>query len=451
MKGGGAVFHSDKISLLNLLVNPENYRYENEVASQKEAIDNMIHEQGDKLFKLAEHIIKNGLNPLDITGVAQSSHDKTKYIVLEGNRRIICLKILQNPDLIDIPRYTNLKKKFRKLHDDNKTQLIVEIDCVVFDDPAKADEWIKLKHVGESDGRGTVRWNAQQVQRFEQKVEGKSSLALQAIDFLKKANSVSDTLKSNLGNLKITNLNRLLSDPDVRASGGISVNNGKMVSDIEEGEVSKWLSKVANDLLAPDFKVGDIYTKDDRRDYISGFPSATKPNTSKKASQPWELAKGTIKASGTYTRPYIDSSKRKHLIPKSFKIKICNPKVNSIYLELQRIDIKFKNAVAVLFRAFMELSVECFLEKHTVPKLNDRSYFVTKITEIAGYLEKNKLAKKNECKPIKTYAHNPNHILGVDTWHAYVHNPKFTPRPEDLNNTWDGVQDYVRILWENIK
>ena len=133
----------------------------------------MIKDQGDKLFKLnPEHIVINGLNPNDRIQTVVSSHDKTKYNVVEGNRRTVSLKLLNNPDLIDNPHQINLKKKFKKLRDDNKSSIIKILDCTVYDNPLEADKWIKLKHAGQLDGVGTVTWNAQQVDRFEEKIEG---------------------------------------------------------------------------------------------------------------------------------------------------------------------------------------------------------------------------------------------------------------------------------------
>jgi hypothetical protein len=73
-----------KVALRDLLLNGENYRFET-VAGQKEAIDKMIEDQKEKLFNLAEHIAVNGLNPNDRIQVVRSSHDRKKYIVLEGN------------------------------------------------------------------------------------------------------------------------------------------------------------------------------------------------------------------------------------------------------------------------------------------------------------------------------------------------------------------------------
>lgn len=48
------------IKLTSLFVNTENYRFE-PLSSQKEAIDKMIEDQGDKLYSLVDDIVTNGL------------------------------------------------------------------------------------------------------------------------------------------------------------------------------------------------------------------------------------------------------------------------------------------------------------------------------------------------------------------------------------------------------
>lgn len=88
-----------KIKLTSLFVNTENYRFE-PLSSQKEAIDKMIEDQEDKLYSLADDIVTNELSPVDLIMVTPSE-DVNKYIVLEGNRRITSLKLLNNPTLID--------------------------------------------------------------------------------------------------------------------------------------------------------------------------------------------------------------------------------------------------------------------------------------------------------------------------------------------------------------
>lgn len=444
-----------KIKVTDLLVNTENYRFE-PVGSQKEAINKMINDQGEKLFNLAEHILNKGFNPNDKIQVILSNHDDTKYNVLEGNRRTVAVKLLNHPDLIDSGTHTTLKRKFRKLHDDNKHKLIKDVECTVYNNPAEADTWIKLKHAGQSDGVGTVAWNAQQVQRFEEKVEGKSSIALQAVKILSSSPDVPDDIKSGLPNLKITNLDRLISDPDVRNFLGIEINGGIIQSDVEKKEVIKGLTKITKDLLDPKFNVKKIYTKQDRKDYIKDFPKASKPNTSKKAEKPWQFTGSLSPSPAKPVKPKPNPKDRKTLIPKSCSLKITKPKVNGIYYELLNLDIRtFTNAGGVLFRVFIELSLDCYIEENNLSNTPSAAKsgmdIQQKVFQVANHLETKKIADQAICKGVRFSVKNSNDILGIDTWHAYVHNNRFSPTADNLILTWDSMQDFMTILWNNIK
>lgn len=439
------------IKLTDLYVNTENYRFE-PLGSQKEAIDRMVQDQGDKLFYLAEDIIHYGTNPNDKIQVALSTHDNTKYNVLEGNRRTVVLKLLNNPDLIDDEEHSSLKKKFKKLYDDNKSKIIKEVECTVYDNPEEADRWIKLKHIGESNGVGTVTWDKYQKERFEEKVDGKSSIALQTMRLLKNSPDVPEQIKNNLESLKITNLDRLLSDPDVRAFLGLEINNGVIQSEVEEKEVIKGLTQVATDLLQPEFRVKRIYTKQDREDYIKEFPKSSKPNTTRKAEKPWQFNGSSVSRSVQAKKKKSRPKYRRKLIPKSCVLEIKNPRVNAIYHELQRIDVeKYTNAVAVSLRVFVELSLDCYIESNKITTANKYSKLITKVNEVALYLEKNKLADKDICKGIRTAAQNKDDLLGIDTWHAYVHNNKFSPTAQNLVISWDNIQAFIEKIWENIQ
>ena len=74
------------------------------------------------------------------------------------------------------------------------------------------------------------------------------------------------------------------------------------------------------------------------------------------------------------------SYKRSHLIPTDVHYVIRDKRLNTIYRELRSIDLSgHRNAVAVLFRVFVELSIELYLEKHVIP-----------------YNDNDKLAKKQQ-------------------------------------------------------
>lgn len=444
------------IKLADLLVNTENYRFES-VASQKEAIDKMIQDQAEKLYNLADHIVKNGLNPNDPVQVVVSSHDKKLYNVLEGNRRIVALKLFNNPDLIDDPNYDAFKKKFKKLKDQKNVLSIKEIFCTVYDSPSEADTWIKLKHAGQVDGVGTVSWNAQQIQRFEEKVEGKSSVPLQIMNYLKSSNSVSSQIKEKLNDLSITNLNRLVSDPDVREFLGIAIERGLVTGTLDQKEVTKGLTQVVKDLLDPDFKVRDIYAKIDRKDYLKKFPKDKTPNQKAESIENWTLngADNEVSNKKEIKKKKKKLNDRKILIPKSCVLSISNARVNDIYLELQKIDVeKFVNAVAVLFRVFIELSLDSYIDSNKLSKgitaAKDGSSLENKVHTVANHLENIKKADENICKGIRSAVKNKHDLLGINTWTAYVHYNLYSPTSKNLIVTWNNIQSFVEILWDHI-
>lgn len=247
------------------------------------------------------------------------------------------------------------------------------IACAVFETPTEADIWIKRKHSGELNGIGTVTWNAQQKQRFEEKTEGKSSIPLQIITLLKSQEEVSDTIKDSLSKLNITNLQRLMSDPYVREHLGLEINNGILVSKVKVSEVIKGLLKVVTDILNPEFKVSDIYNREKRKQYIDNFDKSQKPDLSNEASEQWsvqDIENNKEQASRNSEKQEIKGDKNRKtrnrgaLVPKSLNLHISNPKINKIFEELKHVQVKTcPNASSVLLRVFLELSVDAYLEK----------------------------------------------------------------------------------------
>jgi len=440
--------YTKKIELVDLEVNTDNYRFE-PMASQKDAIDRMIDNQGYKLYNLAKDMIKFGPSPIELVLVMPTSKDKTKFTVLEGNRRVIALKLASNPDLIENPEKSALKEKFRTLHESNRNKLIKELYCVVCDSPAEADRWIKLKHTGENEGIGTVSWNAQQKERFEAEVGNKTSLAIQVIKILQNSTDVPDDIKSRLKDLPTSSVNRLVSDPDVRKLLGFDVVNGVIWSAISEKEVVKGLKQMVEDLLDPTFNVKKIYTKEDRAKYIKNFNPASKPDTTVKATKPWSPIPNII----TPTAPKPYPAYRKVLIPKKFLIKIKNSKVNKIYHEFQKLNVyNFTNAAAVLFRVFVESSIDCYMKEHgmsTKDKTNRNLTLQEKVNQVINDLEAKGVIEKSEYKGIRSEVNDKNGILGIDTLHAYVHNPNFSAHPKNLTTAWDNIEKFMKAVLEN--
>ena len=352
------------IPIVNLTVSTDNPRFETTI-NQRDAISKMIEEQSGKLIKLAKDIIEFGLNPTKHICVTPHKSEEGQYNVLEGNRRVTILKILNNSSIVD-GKHSTFMKGIKKLNETFLKNPINEVNCAVFPDNESALKWIELEHTGENDGIGVVDWDAQQRARFDKRVKGTTPLALQAIELLQHSEFTSKQIKLDLPSLTISNLERLLGDPDVRDILGIKLQDKNLYSEIEEREIIKGLSKIANDFLYNGFTVYDIDKKKERKTYLESFTKTDLPSKLKKSNEPWYLITETktkptveIKTKGKGSRSIPLSYERKTLIPRDCIMNIMDKRINTIYRELKDIKVDdFVNATAVLFRVFLELSID---------------------------------------------------------------------------------------------
>jgi hypothetical protein len=137
-----ADMHRQEIDLMNLFINIENPRFEM-VGNQRDAINIMLEDQRDKLIKLAEDIVDNGLNPSELIIVTPHETDDSRFVVMEGNRRITALKLLSTPELIP-EKYKSMLKRFKQLRDSFLRHPIEKVPSVIFDNVEQAYRWIKL-------------------------------------------------------------------------------------------------------------------------------------------------------------------------------------------------------------------------------------------------------------------------------------------------------------------
>ncbi|MDY6959022.1 MAG: hypothetical protein SVK08_07665, partial [Halobacteriota archaeon] len=439
-----------KLEVTQLMLNTENPRFDI-VGNQREAMQLMLEKQGSKLVKIAKDILLNGLNPTDTPMVAPHKNEKGIYVVLEGNRRIAALKLLVSPELVSEKKKT-LQNQFKRLKESAAGNIPTRLECVVFEDPEHANHWIELKHTGENDGVGVVSWDAQQKARFEERTKGKPSLALQALEFLRRSPDVQNDVKNRLDQVPSSSLMRLLSDPDVRKVAGIEISESRLVTNLLPSEIVKPLLKMVVDLLSDEFTVKDIYYKSDRLNYIETFGNKDQPEKKDITSQ-WELTTPNPpkKPAKKGKRKREKSTKRESVIPTECILHISHRRIDKIYRELKSLPVsEFTNAAAVLLRVFVELSVDRYLEETPGTEANINSKLVKKVQKVAESLVKNMKLTTHDAKPIRVAVSNENSILSISTFNAYVHNKSFTPSEKDLVTTWDNIEPFMKALWESV-
>lgn len=135
----------------------------NETPSQDELIQEMARTEWQSCIELLKHIVKYGqLSPSE--NILLLNH-RNRYIVLEGNRRLFALRLLQQhkPTLqLLSERQQTQAENIVKGHNP-----ITEVRAVIFKHRVDAAPWITLKHASGQGGAAMKPWGAFEKDRDE--------------------------------------------------------------------------------------------------------------------------------------------------------------------------------------------------------------------------------------------------------------------------------------------
>ena len=135
----------------------------NEAPSQDELVQEIARVEWKSCIELLKHIVKYGqLSPLE--NILLLSHEN-RYIVLEGNRRLFALRLLNQHkptlQLLDERKQTQVES-IVKGH-----KPITEVRAVIFEHRVDAAPWITLKHASGQGGAAMKPWRAFEKDRDE--------------------------------------------------------------------------------------------------------------------------------------------------------------------------------------------------------------------------------------------------------------------------------------------
>lgn len=424
------------IEIDKLLVSHENYRFD-PVDNQGEAIGLMLEEKGEEILTLAKHILEYGLDKAKDLRVLEIK--KNLFLVLDGNRRVTAIKCLHDPSLV---KDATLRTKFLKALKEGKNPP-EHISCFVYANEKEAAEWIKLDHTGKNSGVGQDPWEPAGKERFDYKFSGKVSPAMQVVDLFQ-----SETKKHvDTKTLKISTLNRILSNPESRSYLGIGIKNSQIVLTAPKKEAIDRLSKLFDKIIVDDVAVKEVYHTQDSIRFMSKL-FGDKPKVSKTVTT--VTVKGLKGAVASTPKSLPRSAARNVLIPPSCVLQIHETRLNNIYHELRSVQLDTAvNAIAVLFRVFLETSIDYYATENGKAFAKDKK-LAGKITITADALEKSGLATASQLNNIRKVATKGNSILAIENFHEYVHSFSTHPVPLDLISKWDNLQGFFEILWGDI-
>lgn len=447
----------DEISISQLLLDTQNPRLADTQSSQRDAIRAMTVAQPEKIISLAQHIVENGTNPANLP-IVMPSDNKGFFYVLDGNRRITSLKLLESPILAEGILSPTFLEKLKSLSVKFHKNPITELNCIIISNRDEADTWIQLIHRGQNDGAGLVPWDGQVSARYDARKSGNKSIALQVLDFVKDRASLAPNTQKQIENGKfpITNLERLLNTPYVRKKLGVDVQDGNAFITHPPEEVLKGLSRVVDDLGTGEVTVSHIKNQEQRIDYINKFDKNDLPEPSKELDnvQPLDAPTNTRPVNTSSQRIQGAAKNRLTLIPKECRIVISGQhhhRINKIFHELKKLVVDdYPNAGAVMMRVFIELCLDYYVtEKIEWPEQQiQNSTLAQKITATANHFENNNIMTQEELAPIRKASGGQTILAAsVKNMNGFVHNRFYSPIPSELKVAWDDMQLFMEKIW----
>ncbi len=260
---------------------------------------------GNKVLNLARDIAKYGLNVSELVIVSPIEGSDT-YLVREGNRRVSAIKLSLHSERVP-EGFNGLAPRFAELADTMQGHRAIE--CCVCDDDEEIQRLLLLRHGGESNGVGTVRWNSTQTARFSNKGKPQSTRAIALVTHLQEDYGQGDLWEA-AAVIPPTNLGRLITTPEVRVRLNISQN----------GNDAHYLG--GHDALLLDVlktlerkKVGAVYDKNARVSLVEEAARRMEPDGWKQAQlsldEPTGGDAGNIHELGSELNPEFDAPNRR--------------------------------------------------------------------------------------------------------------------------------------------
>ncbi|MEQ8511648.1 MAG: hypothetical protein RIA98_04070 [Algiphilus sp.] len=475
------------IPITRLLLDEENFRIDI-VDNQRSAIMALLKQQGEgrKILNLAKHIVEKGrLAPGERLLIIQNDEpleadeaDDDFYVVMEGNRRVSCLKLLNNPALIQND-YPNLYKKFSELSKNTDRRLLEEVPCVVLPDRDIALEWVEIKHSTDLDGVGLEKWDAGATARFSER-RGRYRRWRIAINTLADAGYEIDDIYEGIRD-KTTAAERVFGAKAMKDILGVLFKNNEGLVNFENGDERagcRLLNEMLTSMSSEEFKTATVHSLSDREAFISKFlsmsvkmtgSSQAAPQPRNETSKPESSSQSTghqgsskaenTKETGDRSQKQYDDKETKRKRPRlrwedrktlalvgyeeTFHVK--DPSINSLYHEARKLQVKSAERIAaILTRVFLEVTCDSYLVELRIPIAEDvrrkginmwpDAPLKRKLQEVIGCLDPNK--SYDDLKVVRKALGSDEWMHSVSNLHSFVHDRLATISDVEVKQIW---------------
>ena len=422
------------IKISDLLVNRANDRH-GELENETAAIAWLFNARETHMKNLAKDIVNAGR----IYEPPLVNPEGSKFVVFDGNRRVTCLKLLADPKRAP---NVELQEFFQNQRDEWEGDFPETVPCQVEKDREVIDETLFRRHTGSQKGVGQSTWDDRMKSTFVSRTgKGSGSSVADEIETRLRAANLLPTKRK----IPRSTMNRLLSAEPFRNRVGISVQKGRFILTHSEEKVLPALARIANDMASRKLVLGKIWDADGKKEYLDALEAeGLLPSPSDKIEKQ-EKGEETPKP-----RPKpIDKPKphkRTTLFPKA-NFGIVWPgrlqRHRQIWEELQfHLELATQpNAISVLFRVLLELSIENYISQ-TGLSVHDNDKLAVKLIKVAKQLEADGKIDRKQMSELNKFQ-QADKLVSADTLNRYVHSPQFAPSKEHLASMWDTLSNFI--------
>lgn len=367
---------------------------------QDDTFNLLVEKENMNLVDMAKDIAANGLSPIDISAVVKKDRED-KYTVIEGNRRLAAIRLLEKPSLAKNSQITNALVLLSQEYQENPIKKVL---CVVMPDKETAMQWVDRKQGTGMGGAGLRR--ADYVQNAVRKAaRGEYEKWYASVEYLRKNGFLE---KGGVPEREIDRqgtgaaIERVFGTAYLSDKLGINISSNGDVKFENNNDIegAKLLFSILTHLIERNLSTDDVRTLTEREEILQTFLDQNVKQTISQSSQnssPLHTMIGENEESAEETEIISEAQEttdkkdkesnqklkiRTKLAPGNLKYapKINNQRIKRLLIEIQKLNVSDTThgrplIAGVVMRVFLDLSITHFLiESNTTPHSNLKTW-----------------------------------------------------------------------------
>ncbi|NSY51421.1 hypothetical protein [Agrobacterium tumefaciens] len=455
-----------ELELTDLLLDLNNPRI-GQVATQAEALSAIIDLDSRHFKTMMESIKTHGLDPGDAFYILGEEGNED-YVVVDGNRRLAALKVLNEPNILQSTTITSsVQAKLVKAAEGFDRKLVSTVSCVLFDDRATADEWILRRHGRGMEGEARIPWGSLEIQRFQ-----KDQTVLDVIDFVGKNSTFTDDrwsqIKSAVEN-KPSVLKRMVDSKPLKTLLGLSVTevDGERLPSFtaDPGTALNVLSKIFEDISNGELDTRTINKADDIKVYIEDLnvPPKKGKTTSAQKFRDTEIKdketrprQAMAKATPAVVKKSSVKPPRPTLAPKKHPFQQpLSAKGQRLLYEASNLKLKeMPLSSAFILRAFIEHTIEVYMSANNMPFVDPKGNNIDlkhRAENVIQHMVQSKAAKTEDLRGARRTLTGTTDPASIQALNDYHHNKFHIPTGDALRAAWDSAEAIYIAVYGSVK